>query len=867
MKTPSVIILGIVLFSTGTRLAAVGLVDHVRLDGDRPVSFIWHFGDRVFPVHGVQVDPGASLSVVVTPDTGRRLTLEVREFRLASGQSPAYLVALNGKDIAFRCRHYDEAGLSSAFIDLPDTKVPLALTIRNLAPHPLCLSEVFLYEDIEQFARTTGLMQPMFLGPTIRHVTRKRLETIKGMIPSTNELAPLAVVATFAIAQWPPERVRQRLRDFIRVAGEAGVPLTLHVNTWWAGTPFGFDGRGGRWCDPEYQQVTFDPITGQFGLSIPNAWSSVPWLTTRHPRLNTFKAGCFRTFGQLMRPEWDRFTAASPGTPFPIHSLVMDNEVTYWGAGNPGTPSTLEADFNPAIVAAAKKEGIDLDPRNGLDDAEIAFLRRSLRHYNREMAAALLDGLGSCPLEDRIYTHTFMRGWCFDNPIQATEVGILDTVRLGAEWGEVSTHGLEMLDIHRELGVPVDINCELGGVSHAEKIVNLAYAAGCSELDLFNLSDTGLQTTMKALSGGWSSFPPRPWRPVVFHEDFNDPHAWSRHIAVENAHIEGIGKRRALIGHRVGTSSFARLRVGARELVGTDTFDRLCLNLDARAFLYRQTSSDSYLAIRVGSDANNAVEVARLTNMAGSRRIDLTPRIAGKSDLYVEFEFHPLGLPGWVALFKVDLEIPWAEESLLATNRSYRADRLRAESLIVARRSEKRFPRQPGTHRHVPYPFPPANRTEQGEACRGIGSFVVFDPYQGGCMRRHIPVAKNCRIFLDDDGTPRNVSGNAILGGDDLTIRIRRGQAVEVRARRRQVRGPVLAFEPATPFRLARLHVEGAPAMRIDSRTTVHGRIRDRKPASCPLVPGSRDFQPGDIVDIRWNPTRRRIVAAALATP
>jgi hypothetical protein len=97
-------------------------------------------------------------------------------------------------------------------------------------------------------------------------------------------------------------------------------------------------------------------VTGQFGLSIPNQWSSVPWLTTRHARLNSFKAGCFRTFGQLVRAEKTAFEArhgAQSGKAFPIQTIVLDNEITYWGAGNPGMSSTLQADFNPAIVAAA----------------------------------------------------------------------------------------------------------------------------------------------------------------------------------------------------------------------------------------------------------------------------------------------------------------------------------------------------------------------------------------------------------------------------------------------------------------------------------------------------------------------------------
>jgi hypothetical protein len=860
-------ICAIALLGTTAALHAAGVVDHVVIAGENSIEYTWRFGDRAFPVRGARLGPGESVSFRVTPKTGRQLTLELREFRTAAGQYPAYIIAANGKDIAFRCRQIDEAGRASAFIDLPDAAGPVGIRIRNLADHVLCLSGAYLYEDIETYAREAGLMRPLLLGPTVRAFSRERLAAVKALIPASPEIAPLVVDATFAIAQWPPEVTQRRLANVIAAATEAGVAVTLHLNTWWAGTPFGFDGLGGRWCDPEYQQVTFEPVTGQFGLSIPNQWSSVPWLTTRHARLNSFKAGCFRTFGQLVRAEKTAFEARHgkpSGKAFPIRTIVLDNEITYWGAGNPGMSSTLQADFNPAIVAAARGRDVALDPRDGLAKPEMRFLRHSLRQYNREMAVGLLEGLGTCPLSDRVYTHTFMRGWCFDNAIQATEVGVLDTIRMGGEWGEVSTHGLSMLDVHRELGVPVDINCELGGAKDAIGVANLAYAAGCSELDLFNLSDDGVRATVAGIGEGWQSFAPEPWRPAVFHEDFEQPGSWRKRFSGEGIRIDGIGERRGLIGTKVKTASFARFTVTARELVDAPVFDRLCLNLDARAFLFRQVSADSYLAIRVGPDADSLTEVARFTNMAGRRRVDLTDHVRGQAGALIEFELHPLGLPGWVAVFEVTLEVPWAAEALLATNRSYRADRLRAESVIVAQRAEAAHPLRRRAPVDKPYVPPAPDREEAGEARGPVGTTIVIDPYEGGFMNWRLPVAEGCRIALDDNGVTKDVPGSAIVGGDDVVITLRDGKATEIRARRRSARGRVIAFEPATPFQLPLLHIEGATILPIDSRTTVRGRITDRKPAACPLVVGSRDFKPGDVVAIRWNPTRGRIVAAEL---
>ena len=87
----------------------------------------------------------------------------------------------------------------------------------------------------------------MRLGPTVdTGVTRERLEAIRALLPATDTLQPMAVVATFAIAHWPPEYTAQALRDALATSSAAKMPLELQLNTWWGGTPFGCDGRGGN---------------------------------------------------------------------------------------------------------------------------------------------------------------------------------------------------------------------------------------------------------------------------------------------------------------------------------------------------------------------------------------------------------------------------------------------------------------------------------------------------------------------------------------------------------------------------------------------------------------------------------------------
>ncbi len=900
--------LSVVTAACSPLLAAPGdpaLVDHLSFahpsDPKAVVTFAWHVGDRTMPLRGVQVPSGGSYTFTARTGPAGPITLELREFRTTDHQSPAYVVSVNGKPIAFRCRQYDATGPASAFVDLPDGGGPQAqVTVTNRAATPLCFSEAFVYRDIEAYARACGFLQPMRLGPTVdTHVTASRLAELRHLVPSADGLLPMAVVPTFAIAQWPPEVTAQTLREIIDTFSRAGMPVELQLNTWWAGTPLGCDDRGGRWCDPEYQQVTFDPDSGVFGLSVPNYWSSVPWLTTAHPALNAFKANCFRDTGRMLRAEWDRL-AASGTSDLPVMSIVMDNEVAYWGAGNPNTPPHLQADFNLALVRKAAAEGVKLAPERGLSPEAIEFLRRNLRDYNRRMAQALLSGLGRCPLADRVYTHTFLGGWCFDTPMQQTEVGVLNRVRMGGEWSEGAG---PVLDLHRELGVPANINCELGGhTTSVAAVVAEAYAAGCDHISLFNIPDEGLRATGEELAKGWPEAPPVPWRKRLVFEDFSQGDRWKKLFFGDGLTVDVIwpGPMRALFGSRVGQSSRAMMHVTARATTGKDTFERLALSYKARAFVADRQTPDAYMAIRAGTSPEALREVSRIHDASGRFLVDLTEIARGQRDLYLEFEFHPLGLAGWVCLFDCALEEPWDCEALLRSNGSYRADRLRAESSIVAWRAEASWAiqacetagvaagraqalfaqgqyeqaatlaqdllRAHQTDSYRPWQPPLPDREEAGEA-RGVSATeIAFDPYDGGCMCRRIPVTQDTQVTLIENGDGKqNAQIGDIRDGDDVRVTVRGGKAARIVARRGTMQGAVALISPATPFDPLRIKVLGDELRPVRTITTVRGRGPARAPAACPVVVGDSPFAPGDTISIRWNPYTGRIVEAQLA--
>jgi hypothetical protein len=880
-----------------------------------PVTFAWQCGDRTYPLAGLELkrsDPPLTLTFPA-PRAGAALTLELREFRRVEDGRVAYLVEVNGQRLHFRNRRYEGASPSSAFIDIPPGLAgqgPLSIRLTNRCDTPICFSAAILYDDLEGYSRREGLLQPLYVGPIVDGVLddQARLAHIRAILPDTAEVKPLFSLCSLAVAHWSPEIVAAKLDRVLAIARDLNMKAEIQAITWWGGTPGGCDGVGGRWNDVTYQQVTYVPSTGEFGLSVPNVWSNTPWLTPGNPRYNAFKADCFARFGRLLRDRYDRDPAA-----FPVLGIVLDNEPTYWAGGNPGVAADQVADFNPAMVAKARQQGVTLDPQDGLGAAEKAFLRRSLLDYNREMNAGLRRGLGEGALAERVFTHTFMAtvNGLFENYLQATDMGVIRDGRLGGEWNACMAL-LPILEQHRELGIPAGINWELGGAGSIVAEFPIAYAMGCDHLTLFNIADERLAEIAPSLQGGWREIKPSPWRQTLFATDrFRTGEAALGKVFVETQGVvmeSWPGQTFGVRAETSGVSGRALMRFRSQELTGRPTFGSLALKYDARAFVFdfkkggSVDNPDGYLAVRAGTSRDTLTEVDRMFN--NSKRagdsVDLSLVAGNAAEVWVEFEFHAVGLPGWVMLFEVELEQPWADEDLLYTNRSYRADRLRCESSVVGWRADAYWALARATEDAAAWPAgdadrdglrsagelfaagsyrqayqavraiverrapPPAlplwaplsERQERGELGGADAAHVRFNPYDLGYCDAVVKLAPDAIISLEENGARRQpVAPGDLRAGDDVTLEIRQQVAVSVLARRGSASGKVLACTAMTPYAMPLLTLEGQPerALSYAARIALGEAFKGWRV-------GCQPAQVGDVLNTRWNPETGRIV-------
>ena len=217
--------------------------------------------------------------------------------------------------------------------------------------------------------------------------------------------------------------VRQQLEVARQRSLQYAMPVLLFMDSWWAGTPRNVpDGLGGTFGDLAYQQVCYTPnhvhpedgqlrkllgnrYDSHYCLSTPNNWNNTPWLTMNSARLNAYRA-------QRLREAVDLLEKISGDDTSWIAGIALENEPRYWDtqAAAGVKPHTGErwADFNPCAVAAAARDGVTLNPVDGMSLAELNWLQRNVGRYFQETVDVFRQALAACGLLERfpVYTHS-----------------------------------------------------------------------------------------------------------------------------------------------------------------------------------------------------------------------------------------------------------------------------------------------------------------------------------------------------------------------------------------------------------------------------------------------------------------------------
>ncbi|MDH7600676.1 MAG: hypothetical protein QHI38_00835 [Armatimonadota bacterium] len=308
--------------------------------------------------------------------------------------------------------------------------------------------------------------------------------------------------------------VRRQIQQCADWSKKYRVPALLGLVSWWAGTPIWVDdGQGSKFGDIKYQQICYSPddegdynrqlavllgdrYNRHYGLSVPNQWSNCPWLTMNSEVLNNYRyARLDQALAHLKSITGDSCSW--------IKGIYLENEPRYWDsdceAGNPNSNrKTLWADFNPLTVAAAARDGVDLNPADGLSTEELAWLHRNVGRYVQNTVDAARNSLKKHRFRQDvpIYTHTLQLrnlfpGRSIHHP--ASEWGYANGARTGLEgmWSQPS-------DFYRvrEWGPWCNLNREENDGRHIDLHLwdlRVAYALGADLYNSYNWHQIGAE--------------------------------------------------------------------------------------------------------------------------------------------------------------------------------------------------------------------------------------------------------------------------------------------------------------------------------------------------------------------------------------
>ncbi|GAB3427746.1 hypothetical protein GCM10027569_69830 [Flindersiella endophytica] len=522
------------------------------------------------PYTARSVVSGGRFTARLRVDERAPLTLQLRELRPndAWGVAYGFRVYLDGQLQYVRDPADEDAGggpYNSFFLDTSDAGIigdgTVEVTVEGAGAEPAYLNEIWAYADLPGLVRAQHLRVPdrvvFVLGQDYLsdQVFRDRIGYVKDNIHS-NGSAGVGIAFLDYFTVRTAEQLRRNYQRYLALSRESGLPFAIESTSDWEGTPTRVpDGKGGYFGDVTYQQVLWSPQdqTGpdrdtyvnpggetqrlqdllgasyepRYGLSVPNIWGNTPWLTWRNPDLNAYyarKAG--DSLGEIRPLLWD---LQRTNEDWRMLAFSTTAESVYWskrnGAGvadgayttyNDGVERRdLFADFNPANVAAASRDGVTLDPADGLSEPEKAWLYKNQSHHQQLFADLFYAGLPRERIEatsggvefpadllrhnvhSEVYSRLQEPYWSGIYPSSAQ--GVVKHARPGAEYislNDYSPGGFFHLQKLREFGRLANPNLESSVSGHAPDrtlLLRQAYVNGSRYTSLYNYGTTAAE--------------------------------------------------------------------------------------------------------------------------------------------------------------------------------------------------------------------------------------------------------------------------------------------------------------------------------------------------------------------------------------
>ena len=482
-------------------------------------SFQEVFTAKILPCKGSQIQ----LRVPVQDGT-TGLILEIQEIHNRRPEAFGYTVLVNGREVYFRTYQELGAGPNHYFVEVPKELLkghgPLKVTLRHDGGGPFSIGKIWVYEDFfEKVAKPEQVFRPMgiiFPTSSIRlegesetnrrqgeGLELQRLQKMQEAYSGFQDYGPVGFL-NFAggYGHIDPEEGRKGLLSEIGLSSETGMPGLWIVNgTGWGGKPTGADGRGGYFSDIQYTHTTYDPALGTYRASWPNMWGNTPGAALRNPEMNAFLE--------------KRFQQLTEG--------IQEQLATLRLKGKPAQPMIVRefapasGEISKAVIEAAARDGVNLDPTDGMSFEERLWMHRdavrtwqefadsSQRNIGRDIAI-VHQGKLQLPEEQfsqNLYAHP---DFLTDKPMNdprwgGGQHGMVDGLWSSGEMGEgVNFRDIAMYDYLRARGKLSMINMERTILKENFSVMKRHYERGFQFLCFFN-ADSGDEKFVREVDG------------------------------------------------------------------------------------------------------------------------------------------------------------------------------------------------------------------------------------------------------------------------------------------------------------------------------------------------------------------------------
>ncbi len=637
---------------------------------------------------------GSTMQCQVPVRAGTKsLILEIQEIHNRRPDAFGYTVLVNGQEVYFRTYQELGAGPNHYFVEVPAEflkhGMPLDITLRHDGGGAFSIGTIRAHADFfEKVAGPEGVFRPMaliFPTSSIRlegetDASRRkdsgaelqRIKKMKELYSGFQDYGPVGFL-NFAggYGHFDPAEGNRELLEQIGYSSSSGMPGLWIVNgTGWGGKPTGADGLGGYFSDIQYTHTSYDPATATYRASWPNMWSNTPGAALRNPVMNAFLE---KRFQQLMG-----------GIQEQLARLRLEGRAAQPLIVREFAPASGE--ISQAVIESAAKDGVTLDPSDGMSFDERLWMHRdavrtwqefadsSQRNVGRDIA--IVDQ-GKLVLPEEQFFHNLYAHPDFltDSPMNdprwgGGQHGMVDGLWSSGEMGEgVNFRDIAMYDYLRARGKLSMINMERTILKENFSVMKRHYEHGFRFLCFFN-ADPGDEKFVREVDGVADEpiDPPVHRQPalldVIVQRDLQAGPE-DKLVSLKNMKVHS--------GLRLAVEDVSKPGELLYKLTNSgDAFTApLALDLDGRI----SPGEGNNIEIFVGPSLERLEKVATLTEkelpdpthwtpwMTSHKPIDLGSSAIGKSAVYLKLVFNVEHAPDAAFLLSLNVQTSWPRPS------------------------------------------------------------------------------------------------------------------------------------------------------------------------------------------------------------